>query len=186
MSLDVQFSSSGIDEYCQGKAWLPRFPLASFLLYLFFQHATDSEYFGFLGNFNLIIHEAGHWIFFPFGETLGILGGTILQSLVPAAFLLVFVFQREYLGVSFCLGWLADNLFGVATYVADARAMVLPLLGGDSSGHDWHNLLQSWGLSQYDLAIGMIFRLLAGLGMTIAVALAFWLLWRMYKLQKVR
>ena len=185
MLFNAQFSSPEIDEYCRDKSWLPRLPLALFLLYLFFQHASSPEYFGFLGNFNLIIHEAGHWIFFPFGETLSILGGTIMQLLVPAVFLLVFVFQREYLGISFCLGWLADNLFGVATYVADARAMVLPLLGGDSSGHDWHNLLQSWGLLQYDLAIGMVIRLMAGLGMTIAVAMAFWLLWRMHKLQKV-
>lgn len=33
--------------------------------------------------------------------------------------------------------------------------MNLPLLGGDSSGHDWNNLLQMTGLLKYTKEIGM-------------------------------
>ena len=37
-----------------------------------------------LDSLNLVFHEAGHPLFSPFGETLHILGGTLMQLLVPA------------------------------------------------------------------------------------------------------
>src|SRR5207253_2494489 len=46
--------------------------------------------------------------------------------------------QPDWFAVTFSGAWLATNLYGVATYVADAREMDLPLVtvGGGEPGHD--------------------------------------------------
>lgn len=38
----------------------------------------------FLDRVDLVFHEAGHVIFGPFGEFIGILGGSLMQVLIPA------------------------------------------------------------------------------------------------------
>jgi hypothetical protein len=46
----------------------------------------------------------------------------------------------------FALFWVGENLLDVSLYVRDAPVRQLPLLGGDPSGHDWHNLLADWNM----------------------------------------
>jgi hypothetical protein len=108
----------------------------------------------FLDNINLIIHEAGHIIFLPFGEFLHILGGSFWQVVFPLMFVLYFYQRREYFSASVVLFWVGQSLINVSVYASDAIAMQLPLLGGDSSIHDWNALLQMTGLLKYTSAIG--------------------------------
>lgn len=111
----------------------------------------------FLDNLNLLIHEAGHWIFSLFGQFIAILGGSLNQCLLPAIFLGYFIFKRDVAGSSFGLFWLGDNLINVSYYIADAQAMALPLLGGDSSIHDWNWLLTYLGwINQAELLGGIV------------------------------
>ena len=111
---------------------------------------------------NLGIHELGHVIFSPFGEFIEILGGTIAQVSAPIISMLMFLFYQEDLfGASFCLAWLSTNLFSVATYVADARTMSLPLVGlGPNPMHDWNYILSRLGLLNYDYLIANLIRFL--------------------------
>ena len=51
---------------------------------------------------------------------------------------------------------MGNNLVNISFYIADANARVLPLLGGDSSGHDWYNLLSGWGLLEQDRLLAQI------------------------------
>ena len=55
--------------------------------------------------------------------------------------------QRDVFAVAFAWGWLATNLFEVATYAGDAVAMSLPLVtpGGGHAIHDWNYVLGAWG-----------------------------------------
>lgn len=106
---------------------------------------------------NLWIHEAGHG-FLAFAPTmLMIAGGTGLQIGLPAA-LLVYCISRSYFRiVPAVLFWLGGNLPNVGTYIADARAMKLPLLGGgEGTLHDWNTLLNFLHLLPYDTIIGAI------------------------------
>lgn len=130
----------------------------------------------FLDYLNLLVHEAGHWLFLPLGETMVILGGSLLQCLLPAVFTGYFGYKKEWAGVAFGVWWVGNNLINVSYYIYDARARVLPLLGGDSSGHDWYNLLSRWNLLEQDQAIagvvyGLGWLLLVGslLGLTLVV-----------------
>ena len=59
--------------------------------------------------------------------------------------------------------------------MADARAMVLPLVtAGDSDyiEHDWHTIFSSLGMLQYDTKIAAVVSFLGWLGM---LATVFWL-----------
>ena len=107
-----------------------------------------------LHNVNTIFHEAGHWIFSPFGRFLHIFGGTLLQCLMPLLAIGQFLRQRDNFSASVGLWWFAQNLFDVAPYIYDAWDMKLPLLGGGTgtdhpATHDWYNLLKMTNTLQY-------------------------------------
>lgn len=127
-----------------------------------------------LDGVNLLFHEAGHPLFGVLGwEPLTILGGTLMQLLVPLLALGTFWFKRDALGTAFGGFWAFENLLNIARYVADARAQVLPLVGGGE--HDWADLLSRWGLLAQDTAIGQVLRIAGWLGMLACWA---WLGWR--------
>ena len=142
-----------------------------YILFLIYA-ATDTSGFLFLDNANLIIHEAGHFIFSWGGETLQILGGTLAQILVPAICTWIFFRRGETVGVAFCAFWMFENFLGIATYMADARTSALPLVGSDES--DWTLLFTRWGVLQHDRTIAAWMRSIGWIGMLASIA---WLAW---------
>lgn len=117
-----------------------------------------SEAFLPLHGVDLLIHEVGHPLFSLFGsEVLTALGGTLLQLALPVAFTLSFVLRRDYYAASATGFWTAQNLFDIAVYMRDARALALPLIGiGDGDGgnpHDWNFLFSTWGVLAHDIVI---------------------------------
>jgi hypothetical protein len=130
-----------------------------------------------LDGVNLLFHEAGHPLFSVFGwETLTILGGTLMQLLVPLGIAAAFWLRRDTLGTATAGFWASENLLNIARYVADARAQVLPLVGGGE--HDWTALLGQWGCLMQDLRIAEAIRTLGWLGMLACWA---WLGWRWHR-----
>ncbi len=152
-----------------GIGWLCFYVL--FLMYA----AADRSGFLFLDYVNLIIHEAGHFFFSWFGYTITILGGTLGELIVPLLCAAYFFMQRETTGFAFCAFWFFENFPYIGTYMADARAQVLPLVG--SGEHDWEILFGKWGLLIQDQKIGGTMRTLGWLGM---IAVIGWLAWRTY------
>jgi len=116
-----------------------------------------------LDHADLAIHEAGHVVFAPFGEFLGIAGGTLLQLIVPLVFCIYFVLRRDFYAASILVFWVSQSLFNVATYVADARAQVLPLVGGEFVIHDWAWLLSRLQLLRQDQTLASLVRAVAAL-----------------------
>lgn len=104
-----------------------------------------------LDGVDLAIHETGHLVFAPFGETITALGGTLLQLIVPLVLVGHFLRARDRYGAAVCLWWVAQNCWHISVYVADARAQELPLVGGGE--HDWAFLLGQWGLLAHDAGI---------------------------------
>jgi hypothetical protein len=137
----------------------------------------------FLHLVNLPFHEAGHVLFSPFGRFLTVLGGSLLQVAVPLLCAGVFLARnRDPFAASVATWWAGQSLLDLAPYVADARALALPLLGGrtgaEVEGHDWEYLLTTLGLLRQDVALG---RLCFGLGAALMVASLVWgglALWR--------
>jgi hypothetical protein len=114
-------------------------------------------------NVDLIFHEAGHVLFIPFGRYGSILGGSLFQILVPLFLMFAFLYaNKDGFAASICLWWCGQSIMDLAPYIADARALRLPLLGGgtgaDSPGaHDWQNLLRPLGWLQHDIRIATVF-----------------------------
>ncbi len=102
---------------------------------------------------NLIFHEAGHIIFFFFGEFIRIAMGSGLQVLLPLFIACYFFYTRQNFAGSITLMWVGQNIINVSVYAGDAVAMQLPLLGGDSVIHDWHYLLSTLGVLGWTPAI---------------------------------
>ena len=104
------------------------------------------EDFHFISGVNLVIHEAGHTLCIFFGQFLYILGGSLTQVVLPLIFAGYFFLKRDIYSGGIILMWVGESVVEVSRYAADAVAMQLPLLGGDSSIHDWNWLLSSAGL----------------------------------------
>ena len=134
-----------------------------------FVRLRNPEHWDLLDDVNLAIHEAGHVFFQPLGDTLVVLGGSLLQVIVPLAFVAYFLRQREPFSASVVAAWLGASLANVALYIADARAQELPLLGGENVIHDWWYLLTEWDLLSSDLAIAGWVRIAGALAFLIAV-----------------
>ena len=112
---------------------------------------------------NLVIHEAGHLVFRPFGEFLSIAGGSLFQVIVPTVFAGYFYFNRKPYSYALVLFWAGESLLNVSVYAADSVAMQLPLLGGDNSIHDWNYMLDHLGLLRQTASIALFIRALGTL-----------------------
>jgi hypothetical protein len=154
-------------------AWLVFY--VGFLLYAFQAHGG----YLFIDSANLVVHEGGHNLFGWFGPTLGLWGGTLLQWLVPFLLAVYFFTQRETAGFIFCLFFFFENWLYTATYMADARAQVLPLVttgDPDLAEHDWFAIFSSLGVLNRDTQIAAVVRMLGWCGM---IGCVLWLALRM-------
>ncbi len=122
-----------------------------------------------IDNVDLAIHETGHLLFGPFGEFIGALGGTLFQVIVPTVFVVYFVRQRDRHAASVALWWVAQNFWNISVYVRDARAQLLPLVGGGE--HDWAYLLWRLALLEQDQGIA---RVVHAIGVLIFVSSVWW------------
>ncbi len=126
--------------------------------------ALDYEKSYFIHGVDLLIHESGHMIFGIFGnQTLMIMGGTLLQLIMPLLFVGYFFFRKEWYSTAVTGWWFGQNFFDVAVYIRDARALALPLvgIGTDDPIHDWNYLLFHWHVLARDQQIANLF---AGIG----------------------
>ncbi|HEY6330094.1 MAG TPA: hypothetical protein VI756_12215 [Blastocatellia bacterium] len=118
---------------------------------------------------NLLIHEAGHIFFNPFGEFMMIAGGSLFQVIMPGIFVAYFVYQHKPYSAALVLFWVGESIVNVSVYAADAAAMELPLTGGPDSVHDWNYLLTHLGMLGATAAIGRTIHIIGAL--TILTAL---------------
>ena len=99
---------------------------------------------------DLLIHEAGHVIFMPFGWFLAVLGGSLMQLIVPGVVYIQFLRQKDEFGAFVGLWWLGQNFLDIAPYVRDAKEQNLILIDGStgkaSGKHDWNNILEHLNL----------------------------------------
>jgi hypothetical protein len=153
-------------------AWLTFY--AAFLLYVFHSHSG----FLFIDLANLVVHEGGPLLFGWFGPTLGLWGGTLLQRLVPFLLAAYFFPQRQTGSFAFCAFFFFENWLYTATYMADARALALPLVttgDPDHVEHDWNAIFSSLEVLPYDTTIAGLVRFLGWCGMLGVVG---WLAWQ--------
>ncbi len=140
---------------------------------LFYSLKTEGFIAIILDSANLMFHEAGHPIFGLLGSTMELYGGTLGQLVFPAVTVITFWTRREAIGCMVGSVWAFENFLNIARYMADARAQVLPLVGGGE--HDWANIFTRWGVLPHDTAIAQAVQTVGWLGMIGAWG---WLIWR--------
>ena len=156
----------------------------------FARHGVASNYAGrsFLHLPSLVFHEAGHVLFGLFPRFVTVLGGSLLQLIVPAVCAVAFWRRQDRFGTAVGLWWLGQNFVDLAPYIDDARALRLVLLGGrtgaEVEGHDWEYLLGSVGLLAWDHVLARLAHLTGLAVMSGALAWAAFELRRQYREQR--
>ena len=174
-----------IDEWCAGKSPWWRAAILLVLAREWLKHMADPLYRGWFSGLTLGLHEAGHLIFRPFGEWLMVAGGSVTQAAVPIVCAVLFFRRPDFFAIAVCGAWLSTALFEMATYMADATTLELPVVtigGGEPvTPNDWRYLLESVGLLLWDRRLAGALRVVASLVMLAALAYGCWLLWKMRK-----
>jgi hypothetical protein len=159
-------------------------------LVFLFSNNLESQSFAhtFFHYVNLPFHEAGHIFFSIFATPLiTSAGGTLMQLLIPLICSLTLIIKtRDPFGGAVAFWWMAQNFIDIAPYINDARAGVLPLLGGNTGSdapygfHDWEFILGELKLLQHDHLFASI-SITAGLaGMILSLVWGGVVLWRLH------
>jgi hypothetical protein len=138
-------------------------PYAAWLIFAYDYHFLDGA--------NLLFHEAGHVVFGLFGQTIGMLGGTLGQLAFPVAAGIQFLASGRPFDACVCGVWLGENVLNVARYMADAQRMALPLVGGEI--HDWNWLLSRIGLLSHCTGLAALTHVLGSVVIVASLSGAF-------------
>jgi len=137
---------------------------------------SESGFVFLVDHANLLFHEAGHVFVGLFSQRLEPYGGTLGQLVFPGVLAVSFWRKNKPLGLAAALLWFFENLFNVARYMADARRLELPLVGGGD--HDWNTIFARWDVLQYDTQIAAAVKTLGWVGIAGTCA---WVLWRAWQ-----
>lgn len=158
------------------KKLLPPISISLVALYFLIQ-STHEPYTSILSNINLIFHESGHAIIFFLGSFMQILGGSIMQILVPTILVAYFLAKQKPYESALLSLWVADNFFNVSTYAGNAIKLQLPLLGDlGPESHDWYNILNGLNLLKYTQFIANTIHFIG----IIIILLALFYSWKTY------
>jgi len=137
-----------------------------------------------LDHANLLFHEAGHPITGLFSQRLEPYGGTVGQLFFPGLLMVSFWRKGRPLALAVAMIWFSENFLNVARYMADARKLDLPLVGGGD--HDWNTIFARWNILQFDDRIAAGVNAAGWLGIGGAVMWVLWVLWRARAGRKAR
>jgi hypothetical protein len=129
----------------------------------------------------LLIHEAGHIVFGIFGQYVGVLGGSMMQVVLPLAGALSMLLRRRApFPASICVWFAGVGFVDFAPYVYDAQSPKLQLLGGGTGRdtfHDWRFLLDRFDWVRLSKPLGL-FTYWVGIGvMLVGLAWGGYVLW---------
>ncbi len=172
--------------WCEEKSPWTRLPLLAYLVYAGVRHLLDPMYRSWFAGITLAFHEMGHILFSGLGNTMMLLGGSIMQIVVPStAAIYLLLRQGDYFGFSVGASWLSFAAWEMALYIWDARREQLPLVGfSDHPQHDCGTVLTQWGVLNSCDTYASIVRVFATLTWGASIALGAWLCWRMYRLSQ--
>ena len=120
--------------------------------------ASDPSKWRFLFVLDSVVHEVGHFMLSPLGESASVAGGTILQLFLPALFAFFLLKAQFFYSASLLFFWFGENFFYISVYISDAAKMDVPLLVGRA--HDWNCALSDLNLLAYSYQFASLFYVL--------------------------
>jgi hypothetical protein len=171
-----------VREWSKDRQWWARVPVLAIIVWLMVRQLDGGFYATPLSGLNLGIHEAGHLLMGFAGMFIGVVSGSGFQILAPIVAGGLFVRQRDWFAVSFCLFWLGVSTGEVGTYASDAVAQEMPLvsIGGGEVVHDWAWLLDTMGLLGATGAIAACFYVVAVACQIAGLVSGTWITWLMW------
>ena len=148
------------------------FSIAAALFFLLLKK-SESGFVFLVDHANLLFHEAGHPAVGIFSSKLETYGGTLGQLTFPLILAVSFWIKKQPLSLAGAAIWFFENFLNIARYMADARAMKLPLVGGGD--HDWNTIFTRWNVLMYDTRIADGVKMAGWIGMAAACG---WVVWR--------
>jgi len=133
--------------------------------------ASEPGFIPIIDHANLLFHEAGHPIVGFFSNRLETYGGTIGQLVFPVVLAISGWRRSKLLFVTGACVWFFENFLNIARYMADARKLELPLVGGGD--HDWNTILERWDILMYETRIASVLRVIAWIGIFAPVVMVF-------------
>ena len=121
---------------------------------------------------NLLFHEAGHPIVGLFSRRLEPYGGTFGQLFFPMALMVKFWRLGQPLSFAGSGLWFFENFLNISRYMADARALALPLVGGGD--HDWNTIFSRWSVLMHDVQIAQGVKIAGWTGIVAMCAFVIW------------
>src|SRR5687768_7610615 len=92
---------------------------------------SESGFVFLIDHANLLFHEAGHPFVGIFSTRLETYGGTLGQLAFPIILAITFWRKDQTLSFAGAMIWFFENFLNISRYMADARALALPLVGGE-------------------------------------------------------
>lgn len=136
----------------------------------------------FMHNILLPIHEAGHVLFIPFGEFMTILGGSLLQLMLPLGIGIAFYWKNhDNFGAAMGAWWVSVSLVDLSPYIYDSLQPQMIMIGGytgEDGPHDWIYLLGEFGLLPNAQGIGAFVHACGALAAVAALVWGAVVLWR--------
>jgi hypothetical protein len=148
---------------------LARWVFSLIIIPVAYYFLSNQGHYTWIDNFDLIIHEPGHLFFSFFGETILMLGGTLMQLILPSLLIIYGLRAHRLVWTQFFMCFLAQNLINISVYAGDAVTMKLHLLGPPGAKHDWHYLLMKYNMLDMTDDISMFFFVMAGITFLIAI-----------------
>jgi hypothetical protein len=150
-------------------------------------YRDGDQAFSFMHAIVLVIHEAGHVLFMPFGQFMTVLGGSLFQVLLPLIVAATLLWQnRDPFGAALGVWWCGAALLDLAPYIYDAADPKLMLLGGHTGAdgpHDWIYLLGVFRRVPQSPFYGGLAHTLGVLVMVLGLAWAGRVLWRTWQVR---
>ena len=140
-----------------------------FCLFILVLVRSEPGFIPIIDHANLLFHEAGHPLIGFFSRRLEPYGGTIGQLTFPVILAISGWRKGNLLLFSGAWIWFFENFFNIARYMADARKLQLPLVGGGD--HDWNTILASWDILMYDTRIAWALQIVGWAGICAAALL---------------
>jgi hypothetical protein len=147
-----------------------------FALFLGLLFASEPGFVLVLDSANLLFHEAGHPFFGLFSNRLTVYGGTLGQLTFPVIVMGSFWCKGQPVSFAAACLWFFENWLNIARYMADSRAMVLPLVG--SGDHDWNEIFSRWHVLSHDTFIAAVTRTGAWIGIAGVIVWVGWRAWQ--------
>jgi hypothetical protein len=138
--------------------------------------ASEPGFVFLLDHANLLFHEAGHPIIGLFSQRLETYGGTLGQLTFPVVLAISFWRQGQALSFAGAVIWFFENWLNIARYMADARDLLLPLVGGGV--HDWNTIFARWNILLHDTQIASAVRTCGWIGMILPFLWIWWRFWQ--------